>query len=150
MLCLVARSCPTLCDPTDCSPPGSSVHGDSPARILEWVAISSPRESSHPRDRTCISWISCIGRWILNHWASLVAQMVKNPPALREIWVQSPGSGKILGRSPGGGHGNPLQYSCLENPHGQRSLAGCSPWDHKELEVTEHTQALADSDAHSH
>ena len=33
-----------------------------------------------------------------------------------------------LGRSPGEGNGNPLQYSCLENPHGQRSLAGCSPW----------------------
>ena len=33
-----------------------------------------------------------------------------------------------LGRSPGGGHGNPLQHSCLENPHGQRSLAGYSPW----------------------
>ena len=36
-----------------------------------------------------------------------------------------------LGRSPGGGHGNPLRYSCLENPHGQRSLAGYSPWGHK-------------------
>ena len=48
--------------------------------------------------------------------------MVKNPPARREIWIESPG----LGRSPGGGHGNPLQYSCLENPHGQRSLAGYS------------------------
>ena len=35
-----------------------------------------------------------------------------------------------LGRSLGGGHGNPLQYSYLENPHGQRSLAGCSPWTH--------------------
>ena len=34
-----------------------------------------------------------------------------------------------LGRSPGGGHGKPLQYSCLENPHGQRSLVGYSPWD---------------------
>ena len=33
-----------------------------------------------------------------------------------------------LGRSPGGGHGIPFQYSCLENPHGQRSLVGCSPW----------------------
>ena len=42
-----------------------------------------------------------------------------------------------LGRSPGGGHGNPLQYSCLENPHGQRSLAGCSPWGRKELDTTE-------------
>ena len=35
----------------------------------------------------------------------------------------------------GGGHGNPLQYSCLENPHGQRSLAGCSPWGPKELDA---------------
>ena len=42
-----------------------------------------------------------------------------------------------LGRSPGGGHGNPLQYSCLESPHGQRSLEGCSPWGHKESDRTE-------------
>ena len=42
-----------------------------------------------------------------------------------------------LGRSAGGGHGNSLQYSCLENPHGQRSLAGYSPWDHKESDTTE-------------
>ena len=42
-----------------------------------------------------------------------------------------------LGRSPRGGTGNPLQYFCLENPHGQRSLAGYSPWDCKELDTTE-------------
>ena len=42
------------------------------------------------------------------------------------------GSTPGLERSPGGWHGNPLQYSCLENPHGQRSLAGYSPWGHKE------------------
>ena len=42
-----------------------------------------------------------------------------------------PGSIPGLGRSPGEGTGNPLQYSCLENPHGQRRLAGYSPWDHK-------------------
>ena len=42
-----------------------------------------------------------------------------------------------LGRSPGRRHGNPLHSSCLENPHGQRSLAGCSPWSHKELNTTE-------------
>ena len=42
-----------------------------------------------------------------------------------------------LGRSPGGGHGYPLQYSCLENPHGQRSLVGYSPWGCKELDTTE-------------
>ena len=42
-----------------------------------------------------------------------------------------------LGRSPGGGHGNLLQYSCLENPHGQRSLTGYSSWGHKESDMTE-------------
>ena len=42
-----------------------------------------------------------------------------------------------LGRSPGEGNGNPLQYSCLENPHGQRSLAGYKLWGHKESDMTE-------------
>ena len=42
-----------------------------------------------------------------------------------------------LGRSPGGGHGNPLHYSCLENSHGQRSPAGYNPWGLKELDTTE-------------
>ena len=42
-----------------------------------------------------------------------------------------------LGRSPGGRHGNPLQYSCLENLHGQKSLVGYSPWGHKESDTTE-------------
>ena len=47
-----------------------------------------------------------------------------------------------LERSPGGGHGHPLQYSCLENPHWQRSLAGYSPWDHKELDTTEQLRTV--------
>ena len=42
-----------------------------------------------------------------------------------------------LGRFPGGEHGKPLQYSCLENPHGQRSLVGYRPWGHKESDRTE-------------
>ena len=42
-----------------------------------------------------------------------------------------------LGQSPGEGNGNPLQYSCLENPHRQRSLVGYNPWGHNELETTE-------------
>ena len=48
-----AQSCPILCDPVDSSPPGSSVHGISQARILKWVAISFSRGSSQPRDCTC-------------------------------------------------------------------------------------------------
>ena len=47
------------------------------------------------------------------------------------------GSIPALGRSPGGGHGNPLQYSCLENPHGLRNWAGYSPWGHKKSDTTE-------------
>ena len=57
--CVHAQSCLTLCDPMDCSPPGSSVHGIFLARILEWVAMSSSKESSRPRDQTCVSWDSC-------------------------------------------------------------------------------------------
>ena len=62
--------------------------------------------------------------------------MVKNVPAnagdLRDMGC-IPGSG----RSHGGGHGNPLQYSCLKKFHGQRSLVGYSPWGHKESDMTE-------------
>ena len=57
-VCVYAQSlqlCLTLCNPRDCSPPGSSVHGILQARILEWVAISSSRGSSPLRNRTCIS-----------------------------------------------------------------------------------------------
>ena len=56
--CLIANFCLTLCDPMDCSPPGSSVHGISQARILEWLASSFSRGSSWPRDRTHVSCIA--------------------------------------------------------------------------------------------
>ena len=61
-----------------------------------------------------------------------MAQMIMNPLAMR-----GPGFNPVLGRSPGGEYGNPLKYSCLKNPHGQRILVGCSPWGHKELDTTE-------------
>ena len=59
--------------PMDCSLPCSSVHGICQARTLKWVAISSSRGSSWPNIRTCISCISCIGRWILHHWVACEA-----------------------------------------------------------------------------
>ena len=111
---------------------------------------------------------------IVSRGASMVAQMVKNPPCneCRRPWFNSwvgkfpwrrdrlptsvslgfPGGsdGKEsacktedlglvpgLGRFPEGGHGNPLQYSCLENPRGLRSLAGYSPWGGKDSDMTE-------------
>ena len=64
---------------------------------------------------------------ILNSTHPLMHQLVKNPPAKQETPVQ------FLGceGSPGGGHGNSLQYSSLGSPQGQRSLVGCSPWGRK-------------------
>ena len=67
--------------------------------------------------------------------ASLVAQMVKNLPAIR---LGDLGSISGSGQSPGGGHGKPLQYSCLENPHGQRSLAAAAD------EITKSWTSLSD------
>ena len=57
-LLLSAQLCPILCDPMNCNPPDFSVHGISQSKILEWVAISFSRESSWPRDRTCISCLA--------------------------------------------------------------------------------------------
>ena len=67
-------ACPTLCDPMDCSPLGSSVHGIPQARILEWVAMPSFRGSSWPRNGTFLS------RWILYCWATREAHTLSNKP----------------------------------------------------------------------
>ena len=78
------QSCPTLCDPMDCSPPDSSVHGLLQARILEWVVMPSSRGSSQPRDRThiCLHLLKC--RQILyppSHLGSLtLALPILNEP----------------------------------------------------------------------
>ena len=61
------QSCLTLCNPIDCSPPGSSVCGISPARIPEWVVMPSSRGSSRPRDRSRVSYVSSIGRQLPYH-----------------------------------------------------------------------------------
>ena len=109
---------------------------------------------------------------VVQTWASLVAQLAKNPLAMQETPVRS-WVGKIpwkrdrlptpvfmgfsggsdgkesacnagnlgsipgLGRSPGRRHDSPLQYSFLENPHGQKNLVSYSPWGHKESDTTE-------------
>ena len=70
---LVAQSCPILCNLMDYSPAGSSVHGISHARILEWTATFFSRESC-PGDRTRVS---CTGRRILDHWATREAHINK-------------------------------------------------------------------------
>ena len=63
-VCVCTQLCPTLCNPIDFSPPGSSVYGIFQAQMLEWVAIPFSRGSSQSRDQTCVS---CTGRPILYH-----------------------------------------------------------------------------------
>ena len=73
----VAQSCLTLCDPMDCSLPGSSLHGILQVRVLEWVAISFSRGSSQPRDQT---QVSCIPGRRFNLWATREACNWRLPP----------------------------------------------------------------------
>ena len=63
---VVAQSCAPLCDPLDCSPPGSSVQGISQARLLEWVAIFLLQ----PSDWIPVSCVSCIADWVFTYWAT--------------------------------------------------------------------------------
>ena len=98
--CMCDQSWPALCNPMDYSPSGSSVHGTSQARILEWVVIPFSRGSSQPRDRTLLH-ISCIGRQILCGWATWEIFMVLHHfvqgtwipmdfGIFRGLWNQSP------------------------------------------------------------
>ena len=66
---LVAQLCRTLCDPVDCSPPGSSIHEILQARILEWVAMPSSRISSRPRNQTQVSCYRCFAGLFFTCWA---------------------------------------------------------------------------------
>ena len=105
------QSCPTLCNPIDRSPPDSPIPGILQARILEWVAKESTCSAGDP------GLIPGLGRFtgegigypLQYSWASLVAQLLKAPPAMWETWVWFLG----MGRSPGEGKGYPLQYSGL-------------------------------------
>ena len=100
-VCLVIQSCPTLCDPMDYSPPGSSVHGILQPRILEWVAISFSRGSSRPRDRIQVSRI-------------VDRRFTVNP---------------CVGKIPWRREWQPIPVFLPGEFHGQRRLAGYSPWD---------------------
>ena len=147
--CLPAQSlqsCLTLCDPMDCNPPGSSVHGILQARILEWDSMPSSRGSSSPKYPTRIFCVSCIAGDFFIHWATWKAQVVlviKNPPVnvggLRDM-------GSIPGSriSPGGENGNPFQYCCLENSMDR------GVWRATVHRVTESDTTEMTTDTHTH
>ena len=142
--------CPSLCDPVDYSSPDSSVHGILQTRILEWVALpsqgslgfpgsSAGKESAYNAGDTSLiprsgsSPGEGIGYPLQDSGACQVDQTVKE--SARN--VGDLGSIPGLGRPLGGGHGNLLHYSCLENPPGQRSLAGYGPGGRKQSDMTE-------------
>ena len=89
-------------------------------------------------DFTVIKTVNIYPSYLLhaNQWASQVVLVVENLPANAGD-IRDSGLIPGLGRSPGGGPGNPFQYSSLENSHGQSSLAGYSPWGLKESDTTE-------------
>ena len=118
--------CLTLCHALDHSLPGSSVRGILQARILEWVVMPSSRGPSQPRDQTHISNVFCIGMQVLYHWASLVAQLVKNPPAMWETWVRSLGWEDSLEK------GKTIHSGILA-----WRIPWTSPWGRKESDTSE-------------
>ena len=160
---MCAQSCPTHCNPMDYSLTASSVHGILQARILEWVAISSPRGSSRPGDRTHAS--SCIaGRFFItappgksvctsylcqslgplpgnlfqpskerNYPQALVAQMVKSLPVRQKTWVWSLGKEDPLKK----GMVNHSSILACRIPQTEEPGRLYSPWDQKQSDTTE-------------
>ena len=133
----VAQSCLTFCDPMNCSMPGLTVHH----QLLEFTQThihevgDAIQQCRRPRFN---SWVGKI-LWRRDRLSTPIFLGFPGGSDSKESACNAGNLGSIpgLGRSPGGGHGNLLQYFCLENPYGQRSLAGYSPWDHKELDMTE-------------
>ena len=79
----------------------------------------------------------------------MIASLILGFPAVSDSKEPACSAGDLglipgLGRVPGGGYGNPLQYSCLENPHGPRNLVGYSPWGCKESDTIERLSAQSD------
>ena len=93
------------------------------------------RAAVHGFAKTGHDWVSELNWNSL--WAFILAQMLKNLPAVQDIWVWSLGWEDPLEEGLA-----PLRYSCLENPHGQRSLVGYSPWGHKQSYMTEQLTQL--------
>ena len=133
----VAQSCPTLSDPMDCSPPGSSAHGIFQARVLEWGAVAFSVQRAQrllKRETVRLVWIvrkrNCMR-------ASQVALVVKNPPA-------NAGDTRDSGLIPGSERSDGWRPTPVFLPgkfRGQSSLLGCSPWSHKESDTTEHARS---------
>ena len=101
-MCVRAKSlqaCLTLCDPMDCSLASSSAHEILQARILEWVTMPSSWGSFQPRDQICVSYASCIGRWILYHCTTWEAHILYTVVCILEK-AMAPHSGTLAWKIP--------------------------------------------------
>ena len=142
---LVAQSCPTLCNPIDCSPQGYSVHGILQARILEWVAVPFCRGSSQARDWTgsphiLILWLKSPSAVILRSKITIILIIIMDFPSGSDgkesaCRAGDPSSIPGSGRFQGEGNGYPFQCSCLENSMDRVTLqatvhgiAKCQTW----------------------
>ena len=126
-----AQSYPTLWEPMNYRPPGSSVHRILQARILEWIAMSSSRGSFSPRDWTQVSCDSCLGRQIhspLSHVGSPWVLLYRDPMPIFCMWIFSFSWRKKW---------QPIPVFLPREFHGQRNLSGCSSWGWEELDTTE-------------
>ena len=153
---LGTQSCRTLCDPTDRSPPGSSVHVILQARILEWVAVPFSRGSSQPRDQT---QISCIVSRFFTIWAarevpgvsvkSLLSLSSEPLPSNHSNglpwWLRSEEStcqyrrrrfNPWVGKIPWRREWQPTPVFLPGKSHGPGKLASWSPWGCKESDMT--------------
>ena len=90
--CLTTKSCPTLCDPMDCNPPGSSLHGIFLARILEWVAMPSSRGFPSPRNWNCVSCLAGRfftaeppGKPLIEHYSAIKKEQTVGIPNMGEF-----------------------------------------------------------------
>ena len=132
------QSCPTLCNPMDCSPPGSSVHGDSPGKNtgLGCHAFLQELFLTQGLNPCLLCLLHC--KWIiypLSHlgspclwWFRLTGGASGKESTCQCRRYKRLGFDPWLGRSPGGEHGNPLQYSCLENPMDRGAWQATVPW----------------------
>ena len=103
-------------------------------------AFSGEFFTTEPPGKTCTQWVTGANLLPESFWFKiwLLWWLRRSEICLQ---CERPGFDPWLARSPGEGHGNLLQYSCLENPHGQRSLVGYGPWGCKESNATEHGRA---------
>ena len=118
------QSCPTLCDPMDCGPSGSSVHGILQARILEKVAIPSSYFYGKPR------------LYIVYYKYFFIAFLVAQTERIC-LQYRRAGFDPLLGKIPRRRKWQPTLVFLPGELHGQRSLVGDNPWGHKESDITE-------------